>query len=133
MISIQVDPKLLKKVTKDLDKKVMGMKEINSAQSLTNISKAAFTITGKDFIKHINRFAKTSEGKKRLQHVYEWKGSGINTKRLFVLVRRYVQNGNLIIGTKFLQSKVPVPIKKELKKPGPTGKTVTAKNIFKNK
>jgi hypothetical protein len=62
MISIQVDPKLLKKVTKDLDKKVMGMKEINSAQSLTNISKAAFTITGKDFIKHINRFAKTSGG-----------------------------------------------------------------------
>jgi hypothetical protein len=76
---------------------------------------------------------KHQEGKKRLQHVYEWKGSGINTKRLFVLVRRYVQNGNLIVGTKFLQSKVPVPIKKELKNRDQQEKTVTAKNIFKNK
>lgn len=130
MISIQVDQSDIKKIETQVKKKISGMQEIVLPRSLTEISKAIFTITGKQFIRSINRDAKAS---KNLSHIYEWKKSGINTKRLFVLNRDSVQNGHLVISTKFLKSKEPVPIKKELLRPGRNGKTVTAKNIFRDK
>jgi len=130
MISIRVDETAIKNMELQVKRKIAGIEEIVLPRSLTEISKAIFTITGKQFIRNINRDAKAN---KNLSHMYEWKNSGINTKRLFLLNRNSVQNGNLIISTKFLKSKDFVPIKKQLSKPGATGKSVTAKNIFKDK
>ena len=130
MISIRIDQTDIKKIENQINKKISGLEEIILPRSLTEISKAVFTITGKQFIRSINRDAKAN---KNLSHMYEWKKSGINTKRLFLLNRSSVQNGHLVISTKFLKSKEAVPIKKELLRPGKSGKIVTAKNIFKDK
>lgn len=130
MISIRINETDIKKIENQINKKISGMKEVVLPRSLTEISKAVFTITGKQFIRSINRDAK---GNKNLSHIYEWKKSGINTQRLFLLNRSSVQNGHLVISTKFLKSKEPVPIKKELLRPGQNGKTVKAKNVFRDK
>jgi hypothetical protein len=115
MISIRIDQTDIKKIENQINKKISGLEEIILPRSLTEISKAVFTITGKEFIRSINRDAKAN---KNLSHMYEWKKSGINTKRLFLLNRSSVQNGHLVISTKFLKSKEAVPIKKELLRPG---------------
>jgi len=130
MISIQIRESDLKKMNALVEKKVAGIKEISNTMSLQEISKAAFTITGKKFIRAVNTEAKFNES---LKHMYEWNRAGINTDRLFTVTRDRIAGGNLIVGTKFLKSRKPVPIKKELRKSGKSGKSVTAKNIFKEK
>lgn len=133
MISIQIKKYDIKKISANLNQKILGMEQVVSPASLTQISKAAFTIVGKEFLRSINRDAKTEGGKKFLQHMYEWNKSGINTQRLFKLMRRYVAYGNLSIETKFLKSRVNVPVDKKLLTPGKTGKFVTRRHIFRDK
>ena len=127
MISIQIDKRTFNNFINELDYKLDGLKEITTPTTKTELAKSFFTISSTDFIKSINRKAKVN---KNLSHVYEWRGAGMNTKRLFVLKRKTIQYGNLNIETLFKSSRVPVPIKKELSKPGKTGKRVIAKNIF---
>lgn len=130
MISIRVNQSDIKKLDATINKKIKGIEEVSNSRSLTEFAKATFTITGKKFVRDINNAAKFDSS---LKHMYEWNSPGINTQRLFLINRAKVLNGNLVITTTFLKSKKPVPIKKELLKPGQNGKTVTAKNIFRNK
>lgn len=127
MISIQLDKFTFNNFINELNYKLDGLKEITTPTSKTQIAKSIFTISGNDFVKSFNRKAKTN---KNLSHVYEWNFSGMNNSRLFVIQRKSVQYGNLIIATKFKNSKTPVPINKNLLKPGNTGKRVVARNIF---
>lgn len=130
MISIQIDQLTFNNFINELNYKLDGLREITSPSSKTEIAKSIFTISSNAFVKELNRKAKTNPN---LSHIYEWKSSGINAKRLFILQRKSVQYGNLVIQNKFKPSTTPVPIKKELAKIGKTGKRVTAKNIFRNK
>jgi hypothetical protein len=127
MISIQLDKFTFNNFINELNYKLDGLREITTPNSRTEIAKSVFTISSNDFVKNFNRKAKTN---RNLSHVYEWNGAGMNTARLFMLQRKSVQYGNLVIATKFKNSKVPVPVNKNLLTPGKTGKRVVSRNIF---
>jgi len=130
MISIQIDPRTQNYLKKMVEEKIVGMKQINTQKNMSQIAKAVFTIATKDFIKSVNAKARADKG---FSHMYEWGGAGVNARRLFLMTRKSIGGGRLVITTKYLNSEKPVPIKPELKIPGPTGKSVKSKHIFKNK
>lgn len=118
-------------IGKDLSEWMGGIKELTSPTVLTQLSRAVFSLTGERFAIDVDNYARLNP--KKMHHVYEWGKVGNKTKRLFVLERSIMINGNLVITTNFLPSKLPVPINKELLKPGSTGKVVSKKSIFANK
>jgi len=120
-----------KEVAAELADWMGGIQEIVNPSVLTEIAKATFAITSKRFMIDIDNYARRNP--KKMHHIYEWGGIGKPQSRLFVLERTSMLYGDLTISTKFLSSKLPVPISPELLKPGPTGKVVSKKNIFKNK
>jgi len=111
--------------------KVYAIEELVSPTVLQEIAKGAFTILGERFVFAADREAVRNP--KKLQHVYEWGKIGQPSGRLFVIERAGILGGTLIMNTSFLPSKLPVPIPQELQVPGPTGKYVSAHNIFKYK
>ena len=115
----------------ELDNKISGIKELTSPSVLTEIAKATFSITGNRFVTDLDNYARRNP--KKMHHIYEWGGIGKPQSRLFVLERAAVLYGGLIINTKFLPSKLPVPINPALLNPGPTGKRVSKRSIFANK
>lgn len=127
MISIQIDRLTFNNFINELNYKLDGLREITTPTSKTEIAKSVFTISSNDFVKNVNRKARVN---RNLSHVYEWNSAGINSARLFFLQRKYVQYGNLIIGTKFKNSTTPVPVNSNLLKPGKNGKRVVSRNIF---
>jgi len=120
-----------KDLLENLDSLLVGLKELKQPSVLNQISRAVFSITGERFMIDIDNYARINP--KKMHHIYEWGKIGNSNARLFVLERSSILDGSLLISTKFLQSKIPVPINPELLKPGATGKTVSTKNIFKNK
>lgn len=115
----------------ELDNKISGMKELTSPTVLTEIAKATFAITGKRFVTDLDNYARRNP--KKMHHIYEWGGIGKSTSRLFVLERAAILYGDLVINTKFLPSRLPVPINPALLTAGPTGKAVTKRSIFADK
>jgi len=128
MIRLQIDTKAM---IDELDNKISGIKELTSPSVLNEVAKATFTITGRRFVVDLDKYAKRNP--KKMHHIYEWGGIGKPESRLFVLERSSILGGNLTINTKFLPSKMPVPINPALLIPGPTGKTVSRRSIFKDK
>lgn len=115
----------------ELDNKIAGIKELTSPSVLTEIAKATFTITGNRFVTDLDNYARRNP--KKMHHVYEWGGIGKPQSRLFVLERAAVLYGDLNVNTRFLPSKLPVPISPALLTPGPTGKVVSKRSIFADK
>jgi hypothetical protein len=120
-----------KQLTENLDSFVLSIKELTKPKVLEQISRAVFSITGERFMVDIDNYARMN--KKKMHHVYEWGRVGDKLARLFVLERSAMLDGNLLISTNFLPSKMPVPINPELLIPGKTGKSVSRKSIFANK
>jgi hypothetical protein len=114
-----------------INSKVKQMEIVISPISLTEISKAIFTITTKKFLKDLSIAALTDP--KKYHHLYEWGDVGKENRKLFLLKRSSVKYGNLTIDIIPLKSTKPVPINSVLASPGTTGKKVTTKSIFKNK
>lgn len=127
MISLQV--KNSKVIFDEMDLKLSALKELESKTSKSQIAKAVFTITSKQFLKD---FAKQSViDPKKYFHMYEWNSVGNNNKKLFVIKRESFAYGNLKINFKFKQSRIPVPIPSALTRS--RKKTVSKKSIFANK
>jgi hypothetical protein len=127
---VTIDPVSLDSVLKELQSKLVGIKSITTPYNTEQISKAVFTLSAKEFLLRVNTAAAGSDS---LKHMYEWNNAGNKYKRLFRIVRASVRGGNLVISTKFLPSRTPVPISPQLSVPGRSGKRVTSKHIFKNK
>ena len=104
---------------------------IVSPTALTEISKAVFTITAKRFLQDLSMAAKQDPA--RFHHLYEWGQVGNPTQKLFIMKRTRIQYGQLQIDLIPMKSNKPVPIPTRLREPGPTGRTVSAKHIFRNK
>jgi len=108
-----------------------GIEELTKSSVLTQLVRPVFTITGKRFVIDVDNYSRMNP--KKMHHVYEWGKIGQSDGRLFVIERGQILSGNLVINTKFLPSKMPVPINPELLQPGKTGKSVSKQSIFANK
>lgn len=131
MIQVQVTPKSIDSALKVISSKVKQAEVIISPNSLTEISKAIFMITSKKFLSDLSIAAKSDP--QRFHHLYEWGEVGNNKQKLFLMKRGTVQYGNLRIDFIPLKSSKPVPIPARLLNPEPSGKVVSAQNIFKDK
>lgn len=128
MIQLEIDTKQL---IQEIDSKIAGVKEMTSSSVLGELSKAVYSLTSEKFLTAVDNYARRNP--KAMHHVYEWGKIGDSKFRLFVLERSVVLGGNLTISSRFLPSKMPVPINPELLNPGRTGKAVSRKSIFANK
>jgi len=127
-IKLEIDTKQL---VESLDNITAGLEELTQPQVLDQVSRAVFSITGERFMVDVDNYARMNP--KKMHHVYEWGKIGDKSARLFVLERKSILDGSLLISTKFLPSRMPVPINPELLNPGRTGKSVSRKSIFANK
>lgn len=98
---------------------------------LTEINNAIFTVSSRRFVRALNLAAKGNP--KKFHHIYEWENIGNNKKRLYVLTKDLSTGSTLKIGANFIQSKTPVPIPPALLSAGKTGKTVSSRNVFRDK
>lgn len=114
-----------------MNDKVVGIEEIISSKSKTQIAKAVFTITSKRFILDFSKAAAASP--KKYFHMFEWEEVGNPDQKLFKVKREKVANGNMMIRLDYSKSRKPVPIDPELLKSGKNGKSVTKRSIFANK
>jgi hypothetical protein len=128
MISLQFNK--IDLLFEELDLKLGGIKELVSPTSKTQIAKAVFTITSKQFVKDFSK--ESLMNPKKYFHMYEWNKLGNNNQKLFVVKRDSVNYGNLKIGFKFKKSRTNVPIPNMPKKSG-SKRSVTKKSIFANK
>lgn len=128
MIQLQIDASSL---ISEIDKKIFAIESLVSDSILQEIAKATFSITGQRFMIAADNYARANP--KKMHHVYEWGGVGQLTARLFVLERSAILSNGLNISAKFLPSRLPVPIAPILRTPGSTAKSVSRKNVFKNK
>jgi hypothetical protein len=127
-IKLEIDTKQL---VKDLDGFVSGIEELVQPAVLDQISRAIFSITGERFMIDLDNYARLNP--KKMHHIYEWGQVGNSNSRLFILERSNILNGDLLISTNFLPSRLPVPTNSKLLHAGKTGKTVSKKSIFANK
>ena len=128
MLRLQVDTKEL---MGEIENKILGLKELTAPTVLQELAKAVFTITGERFMIAADSYARRNP--KKMHHVYEWGGIGSSSKRLFVLERERILGGDLIVASRFLSSRMPVPINPEMLSLGSTGKYVSKRSIFKDK
>jgi hypothetical protein len=131
MISVNVNPATINVAAKVIEDKIKQAEVIISPKSMTEISKSIFTITAKRFLSDLARESIQDSG--RYHHLYEWNEIGRNGRKLFLIKRSKVQYGNLVIEFVPLKSTKPVPIHPALLVPGPTGKVVTRRSVFRNK
>jgi hypothetical protein len=131
MIQLVVPKSNFDAVSVLVNSKVKQMELIISPISLTEISKAIFTITTKKFLKDLSIAA--LQDPKRYHHLYEWGEIGKEPRKLFMLKRSSIRYGNLTIDIIPMKSTKPVPIPPALLQPGKTGKTVKTQSIFRNK
>lgn len=128
MIKLEIDTAQL---VQDLDGYVAEIEQLTKPKVLDQISRAVFTITSKRFLIDIDNYSRVNP--KKMHHIYEWGKIGNSSGRLFVLERSSILDGTLLISSKFLPSKMPVPINPQLLIPGKTGKSVSKRSIFANK
>jgi hypothetical protein len=130
-VQIKIDESSFRNIEKIVTHKVEQLEYMLSPNSKTEISKAIFTITARRFLKDLSHAARNDE--KRYHHLYESNKIGSDSKKLFIIKRSKIQYGELIISFVPLKSTEPVRISERLLRPGPTGKKVTARSIFRNK
>lgn len=114
-----------------VQKKINESNEIISQASLSEMAKAVFTITSKQFLKDLAHAA--IQDPQRYHHLYEWLKVGNTRDKLFLMRRKTIRGGSLEIEFVPMRSTKPVPISPELLIPGPTGKVVSSQNIFRDK
>jgi hypothetical protein len=131
MIKLQIDQKSLNNLNKQLELKVEAIGELTKGPILNDIAKAAFVLISKRFLIATDTHSRLNP--KKMHHIYEWNKVGDPLGRLFILERSGILNGKLMISTKFMPSRMPVPIPTELQTPGSTGRSVTTRHIFRNK
>jgi hypothetical protein len=131
MISLQISQKSLDNLNKQLVMKVEAIGDLTKGPILNDVAKAAFVILAKRFLSATDTYSALNP--KKMHHVYEWGKIGNRSSRLFVLERSGILQGNLVISTKFLTSKTPVPIHPELQIPGSNNRRVNTRYIFRNK
>lgn len=131
MIRVQVNPAVITSVNKMISEKIDMAEEIIRPRSLTEIAKAAFVITGKQFLRDLS--AAAIQDPDRYHHLYEWNAIGNDKQRLFIMRRDGVRSGNLVISLIPKPSTTFVPIDTELLEPGETGKVVSSQHIFRDK
>ena len=115
----------------EINFKISGIEELTRPTVLQEIAKAAFTITGQKFVSAADRYAVLNP--KKMHHVYEWGKLGNPNGRLFVIERSRILSGSLLVSASFLPSRMPVPIPADLAMPGKNGKSVSSRNIFRDK
>lgn len=125
MIRFNINQSTINKAIKELDNKQLGLKVLPTPSNKEYYSKALFTIASNSFIRDTN--LKAGLNPKKFHHVYEWGSVGNKDKRLFTIIRSSVRGGNLVISSRFLDSKVPVPVAAKL------GKKYTGSHVFKKK
>jgi hypothetical protein len=128
MISLQFEN--LNDLFFELENKVEGIKELGTRDTKTQISKAIFTITSKQFIKDFS--IASAKNPKKYFHMYEWEKVGDPTQKLFKIKRQSVSGGDLKINLSFKKSVTPVPIPEVLKMPGKKGRVASKRTVFKN-
>ena len=131
MIQLQVDPKSTLSIQNMVTDKVSQAGTIVSQKALTEIAKAVFTITAKQFLRDLSMAA--IQDPERFHHLYEWSAVGNPNQKLFMMKRQSVTNGNLRINFIPINSTKYVPISQDLLTPGETGKVVSARHIFREK
>jgi len=131
MIKLSIQSNDIQNLNKQLLMKVEAIGQMKKPIFLEEVAKAAFVIVGEKFMLATDRQAVRNP--KSFHHVYEWKNLGNPRARLFVLNKTEMMNGSIAVSSKFLTSKVPVPIDPELLMPGNSGKFVNKRNIFRNK
>ena len=131
MIKLKIDQKSIDNLNKQLTLKVEAIGELTKSSILNDVARAAFVILGKRFLSATDAHAVLNP--KKMHHVYEWNRIGQRAARLFIIERSAVLQGNLVVSTKFLQSKTPVPIPIELQASGSNNRSVTSRHIFRNK
>lgn len=118
-------------VSQELSNVFSGIREVNSTRSKEAIAKAVFTIATEEFIKDINNQALKRPSS--FHHIYEWGRVGSTKDKLFKIKRSATSGGNLKITPYFINSRTRVPIPKELRVAGKSGKFVTKEFIFREK
>lgn len=131
MIRIEFDPMAFTVLDEMVNKKVLGIRQLESKPTLTEMAKVTFTLGTKSMMRNLSIVAKGDP--QRYHHIYEWNAVGRNTQLLFFAQRERVFNGELIIQLVPLKSNKEVPIKKVLLSPGRSGKVVKRRSIFRNK
>jgi hypothetical protein len=130
-LQIKIDPISVNKSLDIVKEKVGQVELIVSKNSLTEIGKAVFTITSKRFLQDLAIAA--IENPAKYHHLYEWSALGNVNKKLFKMRQASVRYGDVQIVFIPMKSTENVPISPTLLVPGPTGKTVTRRSIFRDK
>lgn len=131
MINIKVAEKSEKMIYAELNNKIMGIKELDSAETKKQLMSATFSISALKFIRDTHLISRSA--RQSFHHIYEWNKVGSEGGRLFRLFKRQTGSSSAEIYYKFNNSKAPSPIAPDLLIPGKTGKTVTRSGIFKRK
>ena len=131
MIRLEFDPSAFTVLDEIVNKKVMGIRQLESKITLTEMAKATFTLGSKAMMRNLRIVAKGDPSK--YHHLYEWNSIGNNTKLLFFTQRTRVRSGELTMEFVPLKSTAQVPIKTILLQPGKNGRTVTKRSVFRNK
>ena len=101
-VKLEIDTKEL---VQSLDALDLGIKELTKPKVLDQISRAIFSITGERFMIDVDNYSRINP--KKMHHVYEWGKIGNKSARLFVLERKSIIDGSLLISANFLPSKMP--------------------------
>lgn len=131
MINVRVSETSSKSLYAEIEKKIDGMKELNTVRTKNQILSAEFSMSAIKFVKTTNLLARSA--KKHFHHVYDWNGVGAEPSRLFRIIKTQESSGTASIYYKFNNSRKKAPIAKELSTPGPSGRKVTRSGIFKRK
>jgi len=131
MISLYITKQSSTRLYAEIENKVGGIKELTTVATKHQLVSAAFSIGALKFIKRTNILSRSLG--KSFHHVYDWNQLGMESGRLFRIIKRQETGGHASIYYKFNNSRKRVPIAPELKSPGKTGKVVNRSSIFKRK
>lgn len=107
MIRIQIDPKSIDEVEKLILSKADQARETIGPAALTEIAKAVFVLTSKQFLRDLS--AAAIQDPSKYHHLYEWNAIGNKQQKLFRIRRAGVAGGKLTIAFEPLKSTKPVP------------------------
>ena len=118
-------------VFEEVNKKILGVKELTSTFVMTKIASTIFQVSKREFARDLNRLARSNP--QRFHHIYEWNRVGDNRARLYDIVRVSSSPNMLVVQGTFRQSRSLVPLGELVSTPGPTGKSVVRRSVFRNK
>jgi hypothetical protein len=131
MINVKVSENSSKRLYAEIQNKIDGIKELKTVRTKNEIMSAEFSMSAIKFVKRTNLLARSA--KSSFHHVYDWNGVGIESSRLFRIIKRQESGGGASIYYKFNNSRKNAPIAPSLTIPGVSGKRVTRSGVFKRK